>query len=88
MSKLNTISQQLSYMTKTGTWQPRGDWTEAEITELRFQAANELRRSTLGQQLSVRGGENIFTDVLEEFGKRVQPPKNSEMTSRKQLEED
>lgn len=61
-------------MTKYGSWEPRGDWTDAEITESRRDAAIEFRNSTLGQQLFVRGGADIFDRVIEEFGKRAQPP--------------
>jgi hypothetical protein len=71
---MHKISQELAYMTKHGTWEPRGDWTEAEITDSRREAAIELRNSTIGQQLFVRGGSDIFGRVLEEFGKRALPP--------------
>ena len=74
MPALHTISQQLAYMTKPRSWEPIGDWTEAEITELRFEAANDLRQSLIGQQLYVRGGSDIFDRVLEEFGRRAHPP--------------
>jgi hypothetical protein len=71
---MHEISQKLAYMTKPNTWEPVGDFTEAELTRLRFDAANELRNSAFGQQLLARGGPYIFDDVLEEFGRRVKAP--------------
>jgi hypothetical protein len=71
---MHEISQKLAYMTKPDSWTPIGDFTEAEITQLRFDAANELRHSTLGKELFARGGPYVFEDVLTEFATRVKPP--------------
>jgi len=71
---MHEISQKLCYMTKPDSWESVGDFTESEITQLRFEAASELRNSSLGQQLLARGGPYIFDDVLTEFATRVQPP--------------
>jgi hypothetical protein len=71
---MHEISQKLAYMTKPDSWTPVGDFTEAEITELRFSAASELRNSALGQQLLARGGPYVFDEVLEEFARRVKAP--------------
>jgi hypothetical protein len=74
MPKLHAISQKLAFMTKPGSWSPIGDFTEQELTELRFAAASELRQSDLGKQLFTRGGADVFDRVLEEFAIRSQPP--------------
>jgi hypothetical protein len=71
---MHEISQKLAYMTKPDSWQPIGDFTEGDLTKLRFDAANELRNSTLGQRLSARGGPYVFDEVLEEFARRVKAP--------------
>jgi hypothetical protein len=74
MPKLHTISQDLAIMTKVGTWQPVGDFTEQDLTDLRHEAAHDLRYSPLGEDLFARGGPGIFDRVLEVFAERVQPP--------------
>ncbi len=71
---MHKISQDLAIMTKPDSWEPIGDFKESEITQLRFDAANELRHSTLGQQLFARGGPYVFDEVLSDFGARVKPP--------------
>jgi hypothetical protein len=74
MPNLHMTSQDLAVMTKPGTWEPIGDFTEADLTEVRRDAASELRNSPLGQQLFARGGSQIFDRVLDEFYKRMEPP--------------
>jgi hypothetical protein len=71
---MHPISQDLAIATKPGTWEPIGDFTEEDITELRHDAANEVRHSRLGQQLFARGGAGIFDRVLEVFAERMGPP--------------
>jgi hypothetical protein len=61
-------------MTKAGTWQPVGDFTEQDLTDLRHEAAHNMRYSPLGEELFARGGPGIFDRVLEVFAERVQPP--------------
>jgi len=71
---LHMISQDLVIATEPGTWTPSRNFTAADITEMRREAAIELKDSPVGQQLYARGGDEIFSKALEVFAERVQPP--------------
>ena len=72
--QLHRISQDLACMTKPLSWEPCGDFVEADITKKRYEAAVELKNSPLGRELRTRGGADVFDTVLQEFATRVRPP--------------
>lgn len=74
MAKMHETSQALAYMTKPGTWEPIGDWTQEEIYAEQREATSELWHSPLGIALEERGGPDIRNRVMETFAERCPAP--------------
>ena len=67
---MHPISQELSYATEYGSWEPRWDRTEEELTELRRAAQRAMWDSPVGEELLERGGPAMLDRARDEFGKR------------------